>query len=83
METRAQLEQRRDAPVVRNPARRRPVNVPINFSSVDFPDPFEPMSPYVEPAGTSRLTSSNALNISNLLGRRLVKRSFNDVRRSR
>ena len=35
-----------------------------HFSSVDLPDPFEPIKPNVEPSGTSKETSSTAQNSS-------------------
>ena len=34
-----------------------------SFRSVDFPDPFSPMTPKVAPRGTSKLTPSSAVKV--------------------
>jgi hypothetical protein len=38
-----------------------------SFRSVDLPEPFAPMTPKVEPAGTSKETPSSAVNVSSAL----------------
>ena len=35
----------------------------MSFSSVDFPDPFSPMTPKVDPRGTSKDTPSRAVKV--------------------
>ena len=35
----------------------------MSFSSVDFPEPFSPMTPKVEPRGTSKDTPSRAVKV--------------------
>ena len=42
-----------------------------SFSSVDFPEPFSPITPKVEPCGTSKDTPSSAVKVSS--GRRSAR----------
>jgi hypothetical protein len=54
----------------------------MHFKSVDFPEPFRPMSPKVDPAGTSNETSRNAQKSSCTDALRRSNADFRDVLRS-
>ncbi len=59
VEAAAELEQRRQPAAACAPAPRSGSRILArHLSSVDLPEPFSPMSPKVEPSGTSNVTSS-------------------------